>query len=228
MSYLKSEDCELALKNMKSFHDDLCTLYAQNGIDIFENLGRRNILLSQLQEKCFAEEIKKKFSSCTNNGKTGQADILIPEIQKELECKLTSPLKTGSISFQTDGKTLELKKRLDFLYIVADRNFEKFCVLFFQGLERSDFHKESPGSRGKVRMNKAKGMEKCKILWGNAIDKKEEMINKYMERKKEILTGQKINSAIEKELNRISSKILMWENKNPMYKFELSSIMEQA
>ena len=77
-------------------------------------------------------------------------------------------------------------------------------------------------------MDKAKGMKKCKILWGNAIDKKEEMINRYMERKKEILTNQKnkINSSAEKELKRISSKISMWKNKNPMYKFELSSIVE--
>jgi hypothetical protein len=53
------------------------------------------------------------------------------------------------------------------MYIIADNNFEKFCVLFFEGLTPDDFFPPATGSRGKSRMNKSKAMNKVHCLIGD-------------------------------------------------------------
>ena len=50
-SFLSREDSIKALRKMKSFHEDLVCVMKKHDFDLFENLGRRNILLSQAQEK---------------------------------------------------------------------------------------------------------------------------------------------------------------------------------
>jgi len=166
-AYLSREDSLNALRNMKAFHDECKNLYARHGFDLLDNLGRRNIILSQAQEKFFADEIAKNFDGVVNDGRTGQPDIVITSIEKELECKLTSRHKGGAITFQSDYETLVRKGSLDYLYVIADQSFEKFAVLHFQGLTIEDFRPLSNGSRGKVAMYKHKGMKKCSVLVGS-------------------------------------------------------------
>ena len=49
-----------ALEKMSNFHEAIRNLYAEQNLEFFEDLGRRNILMSRPQEKFFAEELKKK------------------------------------------------------------------------------------------------------------------------------------------------------------------------
>ena len=105
-----------ALKKMSIFHKELVSLYSNFNIDLLSNLGRRNIMLSNVQERFFADELAKTFSGVISDGRTGEPDIVIGELSKELECKLTSRQKSGAINFQTDYETLVKKSDLDYLH----------------------------------------------------------------------------------------------------------------
>ena len=182
MSYLTPAIASSSIARMKSFHDDVVSLYQEYDMDLLDNLGRRNIVMSQAQEKCFAAELSKHFEDVRNDGRTGEPDIFIGELNKELECKLTSKHRSGSISFQTDYETLSQKGSLDFLYVIADQSFSKFAVLHFEGLTTDDFRPVSPGSRGKVAMFKHKGMKKCTMLHGNFINNNDRELAKINKR----------------------------------------------
>ena len=113
MSYITSEMVSRALSRMKSFHDKQALLYESFDMDFSENLGRRNVIMSAAQEKFFANEIARCFPDAINDGKTGQPDIVIPSLEKELECKITTRRPKGGYSFQTDYETLR-KKGMEF------------------------------------------------------------------------------------------------------------------
>jgi hypothetical protein len=166
MSCVTSEMANNALLKMRKFYLDLSNLYRDYGIEIFDDVCRRNALMSHAQERFFAEELEKKYPTAISDGRTGMADIVIPEINKEVECKLTTKRSKGGFSLQTDYNTLSKKGSLDFLYVLTDRGFSKFSVLFFKGLTVDDFHPPSPGSKGKAKMNKSSGMKKCEVLVG--------------------------------------------------------------
>jgi len=183
-----------ALTKMKKFHQDLDRVFQDHGMNLKENLGRRNILLSQAQEKFFAEELSYHYDGVISDGRTGQPDIIIESLDKELECKLTSRNKSGAYSFQSDFETLQKKGSLDYLYVVADENFEKFTVLHYEGLTIDDFRHLSPGARGKVSMKKHAANKKLNRVFGDLtsmskknIDRIEVMLKKnlppYMEAK---------------------------------------------
>lgn len=157
------------IQDMKSFYGELKGLYDRTGIDINEDVGRRNILMSLPMEHNLANRLKSFNDKVENDGRTGKADIVVTngELETELECKLTSPHRSGSISLQSDYETLLRKGELDYIYIVADRKFEKFVVVHFEKLTVSDFRDVSPGSRGKVQMRYSKAMKKASILVGD-------------------------------------------------------------
>ena len=99
-----------------------------------------------------------------------------------------------SYSLQTDWATLEKKKSLDYLYVLCDENFEKFCVLYFEGLTTEDFYPPANGSRGKARMNKGKAMKKVSCLHGEFTTQNEGYINNYRE---------KINENVDEYLRKV-------------------------
>jgi len=173
MSYLSREQSIDALRQMRTFHAECSELFSKHGFDLMQNLGRRNIVMSQAHEKFFADVISRAQEGVTYDGRTGQADIVIGGLDKELECKLTSRHQSGAISFHSDYETLLQKESLDYLYVVADDNFEKFVVLHFENLTVDDFRPLSNGSRGKVAMYKHKGMKKCRVLVGQAQNNRE-------------------------------------------------------
>jgi hypothetical protein len=160
-----------ALQNMQCFYSELSDLYGRFNIKLENDLGRRNMLMSSLQEKMFAEQVKLVYKTAYSNGKTGEPDIAIPEINSELECKLTSRNKSGSWQLQTDYNTLSKKKELDYLYVLASPDFSEFAVLFFEGLTCDDFHPPAPGSKGKARMRLSPALKKCIPLYGTILDK---------------------------------------------------------
>lgn len=218
MNYLTKDMASRAILKMKNFHDSIVSLYEDFDMDLLDNLGRRNIVMSQAQEKFFAAELAEHYEGVINDGRTGQPDIIIASRNKELECKLTSRHKSGSISFQTDFATLQQKGSLDYLYVIADEAFEKFAVLHFVGLTVDDFREVANGSRGKVAMKKHCGMRKCNMLLGNAVNINEKEIEK-----------------IDKKLSEVSSqsspagkKLLMrkeyWTTTPVKYSFNLEEV----
>ena len=218
MSYLTREMAINAIKKMKSFHDDLSALYSAHDMDVLEDLGRRNILMSSTQEKYFAEELSKAFPSTFSDGKSGQPDIVIPDIETELECKLTSRHKSGSISFQTDFETLRQKGRLDYLYLIASEDFNSFAALHFIGLTIDDFRPLSSGARGKVSMYKHKAMNKCNVLVGSSTN------NNIVNLKK---LHAKLDADIytsDVDVKKVMKSINYWESTPTRYSFQLESV----
>ena len=202
-----------------------------------------------------AEAISEVFANATSDGRTGQADIVIPEINKELECKLTSGSgKYSSFELQTDWETLVKKEMLDYLYVLTSKKFDAFAVLFFDQLTPDDFYPPSTGARGKSRMNKTKGMQKCTVLLGSVSTKNEIELKKIKfklsatQTKKSLrikelqhrlrntskMTPKKtkhVMNMLERETARFDKKISgltkraqYWHNENPKFRFELEKI----
>ena len=216
MSYLSRDAALDAIRNMKSFHDDVVCLYHQHDMDLLDNLGRRNIVMSQAQEKFFAQSLAFLHGNVEADGKTGQPDIIIPSLGRELECKLTTRNKGGAISLQTDFETLSQKGTLDYLYVIADESFDKFAVLHFIDLCTDDFRAVSSGSRGKAGMKKYEAMKKCNVLLGNVICINDVNIKKWKSR----LSDAKSDSRRAK----IMDKILYWKRVPGKYRFELEDV----
>lgn len=177
------------LTNITKFENELDDLFKKYNQDLRQNLGRRNALVSQYQESTVAEVLREVFDNVIEDGAPGKPDVQILDIQKELECKLTSGSKSkGSVSYslQTDWRTICKKGSLDYLYILADEKFENFCVLFFEGLTSDDFFPPAAGSRGKSRMRKASAMKKCTVLHGGAVNLRLEFIKRYEDKVAEL------------------------------------------
>ena len=217
--YLTRDDAIFSLKRMQDFHDECKSLYQRHGFDLLDNLGRRNILLSQAQEKYFADALSRKFKDVRNDGRTGEPDIIIGELDKELECKLTSRHKGGTISFQSDYQALLQKGALDYLYVIADENFKEFAVLHFQGLTVEDFRPLSTGSRGKIAMFKHKGIQKCTVLYGDVIDLSEKNLSRLHMK----LLDSQLSAS---QRQKIQKSIKYWQTAPTKYSFELEALDE--
>ena len=184
MQYLTPELTREVNGRLKTFENELCSVFKKYGYDLRDNLGRRNQLVSQAQEKEVARSLRSVYEKVIEDGAPGKPDIYIVDIEKELECKLSSGSgKSKTFSLQTDWTTLKNKGSLDYLYILTTPDFEGFCVLLFRGLTIDDFHPPASGSRGKSRMNKAKAMKKCQVLHGSVVNKKKIMLQKWGVRK---------------------------------------------
>jgi len=205
-----------ALKKMSNFHEAIRNLYSEQNLEFFEDLGRRNILMSRPQEKFFAQEIKKNYPLAHADGKTGQPDIIIPEISKEIECKITSKGKSGSWSLQTDYGTLKSKGSIDYLYVLCSPRFDQFSVLYFENLNVSDFRNPSPGSRGKSQMVLWKAMDKCTVLWG----KVENISDENREKVEKLLSENPLPS----DLKKLNKRKKFWNTSPDRFRFVLEEI----
>ena len=173
MSYFTKPMAKRVLSDIQDFEKKLCDLFKENGINLRDNLGRRNALVSQVQERAVARALRTKYAEVIEDGAPGKPDVEIVDIDKELECKLTSGSRSnGSVAYslQTDWATLCNKETLDYLYIIANPDFDSFCVLFFNGLTSDDFFPPASGSRGKSRMKKKNAMKKCTVLFGDVVN----------------------------------------------------------
>ena len=252
-TYIKKENVINSLRKMQNFERDLGVMFNSYGLSLRENTGRRNILVSQAQEDFFARELSREGYDVTCSGKTGEADITIHSLGKELECKLTSS-KSRSWPLQCDYSTLKRKGATDFLYVLSDGDFKNFAVLFFDSLTVDDFHPPAPGSRQKSRMRKSEAMKKCTVLHGNVSNKSNRHIKKYMsELEKEIARNSErladlnrrlvessagakkrsISSMISNESSRhaikksnLLKKISYWNSSTPQYEIKLTCVEE--
>tara|TARA_B100000287_G_scaffold109553_1_gene101865 strand:- start:1123 stop:1908 length:786 start_codon:yes stop_codon:yes gene_type:complete len=167
--------------NIDTFKNKLSDLFSEYDIDLDENTGRRNALLSAIQEKCLAEQLGFVYEGVKNDGAPGMPDIVIGEIKTELECKLTSGSgkKSRSYSLQTDYATIQNKKSLDYIYFISNEKMTEYCVLYFKGLTAGDFYEPPETARGKARMNKKLGFKKAIPLVGGFKNLNEEHIENY-------------------------------------------------
>ena len=218
MTYINRSMAKNALSKMKGFHEGIVGLYKEYDMDLLENLGRRNIVMSQTQEKFFAQELSKKYGGVSEDGRTGQPDIVIGELGKELECKLTSRHKSGAISFQSDYETLAKKGSLDYLYVVADQEFESFGVFLFEGLTVDDFRPLSTGARGKVALYKHKAMKKCKPLLGSFEDINQKNLEKIRAKMSDLTTP----AYVKKKLHNSEE---YWNNTPTKYSVHLEKVV---
>lgn len=215
MAYLSRSEAILALKKMTSFHQDLEALMSRNGFDLLENLGRRNILMSSAQEKYFADVMSKKHDVRVD-GRTGEPDIFLEDINRELECKLTSPHRSGAIAFQTDYETLLKKKKLDYLYVVADSSFEKFAVIHYKDLTVKDFRPLSTGARGKTQMKKHAAHDRANVLVGSLNSINEENLEKLHKK----LSQAKTSS----QKSKVEKSIKYWKETPTKFRVVMESI----
>ena len=85
--------------------------------------------MSSIQEREFSRELSQTFKNVVNDGRSGQPDIVIGELDTELECKLTSPHGGKVWALQCDYATLAKKEALDFLYVFANKLVCSYTIL---------------------------------------------------------------------------------------------------
>ena len=249
--YLTKEETADLIRKLASFEKDLNSLFESYDLDLRSNTGRRNMLMSQAQEKFLAKKLCELGVECTHDGRPGEADIVIRDTGDEVEVKLTSG-SGGSWSLQCDYETLSKKGELDFIYMLCDKNFERFALLYFEKLTSEDFFPPAPGSRSKARMRKSNAMKKCKPIMGSVNFKNKRMIESYtellsthtdmsIERMKELAerletcnTQKKADATskiikntsqrFNKKSEKILSKIKYWEEASPVYEIGLEKI----
>jgi len=244
LTYINRNDALEIIERIQNFESDLYTVFSKYGYDLHENIGRRNQLVSNAQEKETRNVLAKKFKEVISDGTPGNPDVVIVDINKELECKLTSGSRSNgsvSYSFQTDWDTINNKECLDYIYIVASDDFKSFCVLFFEGLTPDDFFPPAKGSRGKSRMNKANAMKKVNVLVGNVINLREGWIERYQdeivllieERNDKQLDCKnfkdylRIEEAYAKKIEKTKSKLKKWIKKTDSFSLEFEEIKKE-
>ena len=216
MHYLNAEMAKNAILKMKDFHQSLEDIHSKHNLDFFKDLGRRNILMSRPQEVFFCDEIRKVFTEASSDGRTGQPDILIPEFEKELECKITTKRKGGSWSFQADYATLEKKGKCDFLYLCCNDKFERFAAFHFRDLTVEDFKPPAPGSRGKSRLLIRNCIDRCTPLVGDITERNKVFANKARARV--------MDSETEDEQKRAKKSLNYWLNNPKSYTIKLAKV----
>lgn len=212
--YLTRTAVTNALNSMRNFNCDLSQVFRKYDMSIEDNTGRRNALLSQAQEHFFSVELRKSYPSVVNDGRTGKPDIEIPELNVELECKLTTPSSSGGVTFQADKECFGESGK-DFLYVIADNKFENFAALHFKSLQRRDFSDCVESSKGKVRMRKDLTHDRCTVLHGEYEPRSKKMLAKI---NGELTTKRKGTKAYEKLLERKAH----WEGVNESFTVRLS------
>jgi len=216
-TYITREDAIFALEKMKSFHGECSELFSRHGFDLLNDLGRRNILLSGAQEKYFAAALSRRFE-VSSDGRSGEPDILIHTLDRELECKLTSRHRSGAISFQTDYRTMVNKGILDYLYVVASSNFDSFAVVHYTDLTQDDFRDPASGSRGKSQLMKHSAHDRASVLLGKMINLNEINLKKLNKKLSNLSWSN--HSAREK----IQKSIDFWTNNKTRFSFELEKL----
>ena len=216
-AYLDRDSSIKAIKNIKGLFSEITDLYGKYGIDLGNDVGRKNILISAAQEHFFAQAIESIVGDCSSDGRTGMADIVIGSLgDREVECKVVCRGKSGSWSLQADKATLERKGSCDFLYLLFDRTHENVAVLLFEDLVPDDFYDPAPGSRGKARLKKSSAFKKCIPLVGGFNNLRHAWIEEYRSRREAASTPQ--------EAEKVEQKLQAWYNKPDSYSIQLESV----
>lgn len=241
-----------AIADLRSFYLSLEKLFLEIGIDLKDNPGRRNMILSLAQEKIFADKINSLIPGTSANGKAGSPDILVGNT-RSIECKITSQCPGGSVNLQTDYRSLQKKVVQDYLYVIVNPEFDKCAVLFFSSLTAQDFRKPSASSRDKTTLVKSKCMDRCQVLMGNVVSLREAEIEKLVRKKDQILSDSLVkrcervismigslegsksfekqrtmmkndDDKFRKKILEIEKRIKKWQSSKDKYRIELMSL----
>ena len=219
MQYLDRENSISAIKNIEALFTDLNDVYSKYGINIGRDVGRKNILISAAQEHFFAQAIGNIVGNCSNDGRTGMADIVIGDLDdREVECKVVCKGKKGSWSLQADKASLIRKGSCDFLYLLFDRDHANVALFLFNDLTPEDFYDPAPGSRGKARLKKSSAFKKCVPLVGGFKNTRHMYLERYQEEATSAVTAAARNKA--------EQKYAMWYNKEDSYSIQLEALDE--
>ena len=254
--YLSRKMIINTILKINEFKTRLEELYDDFDIDVNENTGRRNALLSAIQEKVLSDELSIVYENVENDGAPGKPDIVIGEIDTELECKLTSGSgsKSRSYSLQTDYATIQNKEILDYLYIVTNKDMTEYSALYFEGLTPDDFCDPPETARGKARMSKKVAFKKATPLVGSFVNLNQGYIDTYEQRLEEarqsnetkiteycydffsyidnckverfIANVNKANDSYNTKAQRLNEKIALWKSKDDSYSIKFESIKE--
>ena len=72
MQYLTPQLTQEVIVRLKTFENELCEVFKRYGYDLRDNLGRRNQLVSQAQEKEFARSLRKVYKNVVEDGAPGR------------------------------------------------------------------------------------------------------------------------------------------------------------
>jgi len=78
--YITREDMLEVINRMQDLESKLGSLFANHNYNLRENLGRRNQLLSAVQEKETARVLRKKYAIVLDDGAPGKPDVVICDI----------------------------------------------------------------------------------------------------------------------------------------------------
>ena len=81
--YIRQLDIKSILQDLTTFENSLKTLFEDYDMDLRDNLGRRNALISTLQEKVTAKYLREIFFDVKMDGAPGKPDITITDINRE-------------------------------------------------------------------------------------------------------------------------------------------------
>ena len=220
MTYITRDIAYSALRRMRVFYEEARQMHWRYGLELNEDLGRRNVLLSNAQEKFFSQALREWAGlKVQSDGRTGQSDIVVslPDgTTRELECKLTTRNTSGAVVLQTDWVTLSRKGSLDYLYVVADERFECFAVLHFEGLTTDNFRTPSSGSRGKAAMLKHTCANRCHVPIGGYHRVNDRHISAIEQR----LAGR----TTPKQREKLEARLAHWQSDPGRFEVELSYI----
>lgn len=209
-----------ALIRLAKFHEETRAMFTRYGMDLLSDLGRRNTLMSSAQERFFTDELKARGYRVRSDGRSGQPDIIIEgsrgEPVSEIECKLTTRNSHGGIILQTDYTTLQRKGSLDYLYVIADVEFLRFAVLYFQGLTIDNFRIPSNGSRGKAGMLKHTCKDRCTVLYG----KYTHLNQRHIER----ISADLLCTTAKKKREKLEKKLEYWREQPGQFEVELENL----
>ena len=122
MSYITKEMAQSAILNMQRFHEDVRSVFSNHGMDLLENAGRRNCILSQSQEKFLAAEIAKSYDKVISEAiLLNKSLIKLPNHTEDIEIRLNSNIL--DVYNQTLLGKPSMLKFGDFTYFV-DRTTE--------------------------------------------------------------------------------------------------------
>jgi len=235
-----------ALRKIRDLYSALRETFISHGIDINEDVGRRNSMISLAQEKFFTDEIRQKYGKALQDGSSGKPDIVHGDQDAELECKITSPSKSGSVSFRVDYRTLGNKGKLDILYLIVNDDFDKFGLVHFRDVTVSDLHEPSEGSRDKSEIVKHRCIERCTAIVGTFHSVNDSEISKLISEKDTLWEDhignlykikqknideiekctliEKEKSKLNTKLDDINQRIENWQLTNDKFKFTLERI----
>ena len=85
--------------------DDISEKVVSEGFHLFVGENCANVDEDEFEEKETAKTLRKKYADVESDGAPGKPDVVIHDLGKELECKLTSGSRSkGTISYSKNGK----------------------------------------------------------------------------------------------------------------------------